>query len=172
MYDNFLERIKIKLLINTDLSKGKLGKIIYGSIKKGIDDQIELSKINNTIEDISSEVEIPSEYYFQRRRSVYLNSNPRNNLFLETTKNNNNVNENNKLLNKSIINNQTFNITNINNINNKKFYIHNNSKTLLTSYKNLSNENIKLVEEIEKDNVTLSSIKIKDPELNEEFTQL
>ena len=40
-YDNFLERIKIKLLINTDLSKGKLGKIIYGSIKKGIDDQIE-----------------------------------------------------------------------------------------------------------------------------------
>ena len=171
-YDNFLERIKIKLLINTDLSKGKLGKIIYGSIKKGIDDQIELSKINNTIEDISSEVEIPSEYYFQRRRSVYLNSNPRNNLFLETTKNNNNVNENNKLLNKSIINNQTFNITNNNNINNKKIYIHNNSKTLLTSYKNLSNENIKLVEEIEKDNVTLSSINIKDPELNEEFNQL
>jgi hypothetical protein len=33
-YDNFIEKIKMKLLINTDLSEGKLGKIIYENIKK------------------------------------------------------------------------------------------------------------------------------------------
>ena len=78
-YENFLERLKIKLLINTDLSQGKFGKIISDRITNEIESQIELSKENNSL-DLSGENILPSEVYFQRsrRQSLYLKSNPNN----------------------------------------------------------------------------------------------
>ena len=77
----------MKLLVNTDLSEGKLGKIIYENIKKGIDNQIELSNENNdSFECSSSDFQINSEYYFQksRRPSVILKPDQRISPLLET----------------------------------------------------------------------------------------
>ena len=115
-YEKFIEKIKMKLLVNTDLSEGKLGKIIYENIKKGIDNQIELSNENNdSFECSSSDFQINSEYYFQkcRRPSVILKPDQRISPLLET----NSVND---------INNKTFIVPNkINKISNNNNNIKN-----------------------------------------------
>ena len=163
-YDNFLERIKMKLLINTDLTEGKLGKIIYGNIKKGIDNQIELSKNNTSFDDLSSDNQLPSEYYFQRSRrsSVYLKSNPKNNPFLESSQ----INDNNK----TFINSNPSNKITIFNKNDKN----KNRKSLFHSDKNnifYENDNVKNEIEIVKDEKDELS-NINDLEFDDELNQI
>ena len=147
-YENFLERLKIKLLINTDLSQGKFGKIISDRITNEIESQIELSKENNTL-DLSSENMLPSEVYFQRsrRQSLYLKSNPVNqksNQIISITPAIKNNIDNNQIPNKNYINNsKNLDLSNINNNN-----INNNNK---------SNENVNPFLNLSKNSKTASN---------------
>ena len=117
-YDKFLERMKIKLLINTDLSQGKLGRKIFSSITNGIENQIEMSKNDLSLDDTSSEF-LSSEYFFRksRRQSVYSNNNP----FLSKTQINDN-NNNSNIINKTntMTNIDLSNVNNNNIINNTR----------------------------------------------------
>ena len=161
-YDKFIEKIKMKLLVNTDLSEGKLGKIIYENIKKGIDNQIELSNENNdSFECSSSDFQINSEYYFQksRRPSVILKPDQRISPLLET----NSVND---------INNKTFIVpnkinkisNNNNNIKNKyRRFAYHSSKNLISDKMNINKE---------KDIKNDINININENEIDEEFEQL
>ena len=182
-YDNFLERMKIKLLMNTDLSEGKLGKIIYGSIKNGIDNQIELSKNDSSFDDLSSDNHLPSEYYFQKSRtqSVYLKSNPRINPFINASQINDN-NKNNITLNKSI-NDKSFNKSNISNKitsinpNGKNKYrksLFNNGKNNINNENNnISNENNNIKNEIENEKDEKDDVNnINDIEIDDELNQI
>jgi len=133
-YNNFIERIKMKLLINTDLSQGKIGRITYGRITKDIENQIELSKEDNLFEDINSE-NIPSEIYFQksRRQSLNFKKNPQSNPFIPITTS---IQDENQLLNKSKINKSKF--LHVSNINGK---VNKYSNKSLETYKTINNEN-------------------------------
>ena len=164
-YDNFIEKIKMKLLINTDLSEGKLGKIIYENIKKGIDGQIELTKENNnSIDDLSSDWQINSEYYFQKSRNqnVILKPDQRINPLLET----NSINDNN-----NNINDKTFTIPNkINKIidNNNNNIKNKHRKFAYHSCKNLINDKMNI--DNQKD--ITNDFNLIDDEIGEEIEQL
>ena len=177
-YENFLKRIKMKLLLNTDLSKGKLGKIVYENIKKGIDEQIEESKINNSLEDISFDNQLPSEYYFQRSRrsSVSFKSNPKNNPFIEKKPYDNPEFDNNKSFNKSIINDKISNLSKFNE-NNKTINYNNDknktkNKNILNKSKDLNDKNDNGKNEIEKGSIININLIDNDEESNEEFNKL
>ena len=127
-YDNFIERIKMKLLINTDLTNEKIGKIISGNITNEIESQIELSKENlNNIDDSSFDNYFSSEYYFKKGRKQSMHSNSRIYKINSSPINNRirNKNEYNTNINQTVVNNNKlskFSIKNINNDNLNKTY--------------------------------------------------
>ena len=175
-YENFLERLKIKLLINTDLSQGKFGKIISDRITNEIESQIELSKENNSL-DLSSENILPSEFYYQRsrRQSLYLKSeqaNRKSNHFISKTPAVENNFENNQIPNKYIINNSKYlGLSNINNndINNNN-KINANENPFLNLSKNSKSASNNNSNEKEKDNI--NNINGIESEIMEEVNQL
>ena len=147
-YNNFIERIKMELLINTDLSQGKLGKLIYGRITNEIESQIELSKAENTIDDLASE-NISSELYFQKSRrqsSLYLKPDQTFNPFNPTRRTTiNNINDN------QILSNSMINKINYNTRSNKT------STKSLATFSNIkfeNNNNIISEKEKEKENIS------------------
>jgi hypothetical protein len=56
-YEAFLEKMRIKVLINTNLNEEQLGKGVYKKLSGGLDDNINLSKSNMFFED--SELSMP-----------------------------------------------------------------------------------------------------------------
>ena len=113
----------MKLLINTDLTNEKIGKIISGNITNEIESQIELSKENlNNIDDSSFDNYFSSEYYFKKGRKQSMHSNSRIYKINSSPINNRirNKNEYNTNINQTVVNNNKLSRKeqNINNENN------------------------------------------------------
>ena len=104
-YENYIERIKMKLLINTDLGQGKLGQLINDRITKDIENQKKLYKEENLLDDLTSE-NVPSEIYFQRSRrsSMHLKQKPESNPFTPIRTSIRTNIDDNHIINKSKIN--------------------------------------------------------------------
>ena len=117
-YEAFLEKMRIKVLINTNLNEEQLGKGVYKKLSGGLDDNINLSKSNIFFEDSELSMPFDSIDDFQKRRteSVFVKNNKNINPFGPKVKKNDISNINNKINNKSINlkNNDNNNISNLN----------------------------------------------------------
>ena len=161
-YEGFLEKMKIKLLMNTNLNEEKLGKKIYKKLSSGMIDESKLSK-NNILDDSESYNPFDNTENFQKFRAQSVYDKKNNNPFgpkceindLNISNNNNNIIDNNmnNNINNNIdnkINNININDTknNINNINNNNINnndiinINSNNNIHKSINKNIINENI------------------------------
>ena len=118
-YEAFLEKMRIKVLINTNLNEEQLGKGVYKKLSGGLDDKMNLSKSNMFFDD--SEFSIPFDYNddFQNRKtqSVFFKNNDNINPFGPKVKKNDISNIDNNINNKKINlkNSANNNISNLNN---------------------------------------------------------
>ena len=118
-YEAFLEKMRIKVLINTNLNEEQLGKGVYKKLSGGLDDKMNLSKSNMFFDD--SEFSIPFDYNddFQNRKtqSVFFKNNDNINPFGPKVKKNDISNIENNINNKKINlkNSVNNNISNLNN---------------------------------------------------------
>ena len=170
-YENFLETMKIKLLVNTNLNEEQLGKGVYRRLSLAIDDDDEEVKLYETNDNIifdDSQSKIPFDIDNNIRKSkaqsIYSkninNENPFdkiNNINdnIEESNLNNNVNTNIQNVNNEIINNSTIiynNKSNLSKILNpqisnsvRKSNIKNiiNKKSILSKSININDNNIK-----------------------------
>ena len=128
-YENYIERIKMKLLINTDLGQGKLGQLINDRITKDIENQKKLYKEENLLDDLTSE-NVPS-----------LKQKPESNPFTPIRTSIRTNIDDNHIINKSKINKSKFiNMSNININNNGN--INKQSNKSFDLEKNLKNNDI------------------------------
>ena len=164
-YENYIERIKMKLLINTDLGQGKLGQLINDRITKDIENQKKLYKEENLLDDLTSE-NVPSEIYFQRSRrsSMHLKQKSESNPFTPIRTSIRTNIDDNHIINKSKINKSKFiNMSNININNNGN--INKQSNKSFDLEKNLKNNDI-ISSKIDKVKNNINNIDINTDEIN------
>ena len=73
-YENFLEKMKIKLLVNTNLNEEKLGKGVYKRLSTRIEEEEKLSQTNNILfVDSKCDISLDNEdnYRIQRAQTVF-----------------------------------------------------------------------------------------------------
>ena len=179
-YENFMEKIKMKIIINTDFQKEKIGQNVYEELNNN---NFENNSINflNGIEnnlDISSEEEkgIEKEINLMSglsSMSVKKKNNNNNNELLKSSKNfmlENNKNQKTNEINsnvKSFIKSNgnitnTITTTNDNNNNNKNYFSD-------ESFSDDSNENIDFIKEIKYENILETKNKYKEIENIKKF---
>ena len=164
-YENYIERIKMKLLINTDLGQGKLGQLINDRITKDIENQKKLYKEENLLDDLTSE-NVPSEIYFQRSRrsSMHLKQKSESNPFTPIRTSIRTNIDDNHIINKSKINKSKFiNMSNININNNGN--INKQSNKSFDLEKNLKNNDI-ISSKTDKVKDNINNIDINTDEIN------
>ena len=123
-YESFLEKMKMKLLINTNLSQDKLGQGVIKKLSETINEEAILSKSHITFEETDTDSPLDNNFNFRKSRaqSVLVKFDDKkfplnsvNNPFISNNTNINNNNINNNLLSN---NNSNKTINNINNNNN------------------------------------------------------
>jgi len=120
-YEAFLEKMRVKILINTNLNEEQLGKGVYKKLSEGLDDKTNLSKSNIFFDE--SQFSIPFDFNedFKKRKtqSVYIKNNENNNPFAPKVKKNDISSINLKNSNLSNLNSsRSINVINNNIINN------------------------------------------------------
>ena len=103
-YENFLEKMRIKLLVNTNLNEGKLGKGVYRRLSIGNEEE-KLSQSNNIILDSQNDILLDNEdFRTQRAQTVFSKNRDNNNQFQNEINENMSNNLKNSIVNKSINN--------------------------------------------------------------------
>ena len=136
-YEAFLEKMRIKVLINTNLNEEQLGKGVYKRLSGGLDDKMNLSKSNMFFDD--SELSMPFDYNndFQigKTQSVFFKNNENINPFGPKVKKNDISNIDNNINNKNI---------NLKNSANNNIPNLNNSRSINVINNNIINNNINI----------------------------
>ena len=104
-YEAFLEKMRIKVLINTNLNEEQLGKGVYKKLSGGLDNNKNLSKSNIIYDDIQSSMLFDYNEDFQKRRtqSIFVKNNDNYNPFEPKVKKND-ISNISKSINNKIIN--------------------------------------------------------------------
>ena len=117
-YDSFLEKMKMKLLVNTNLSEEKLGQGVIRKLSMSNNDEIKFSNSVINFEESESALPLDNKYTFGRTRAQstfvkFKNKGPfnlGNNILPNNNDNNLNIsNTNNNSLNKSLNNSNIIN---------------------------------------------------------------
>ena len=155
-YDNFLEAMKIKLLVNTNLQEEKLGEGVYRRLSAENDDEIlsQINNMNNTNFDNSTVPQADLDNFITRKRAQTTagkcNNNIKNPFGQAVMKNDNSLLDNN-ILDGSHLSNKKINLTNAfieNQVNDNKIErinqnINNNCNRTQITDKNINNNLLK-----------------------------